>query len=441
MPPRKTRTSGAPSLADGFSLPEGDSAGTAPLLPGYKELDIVTTIGTTTSPRVPGVQDTTPAVAQVTPQPSPMKDTRKPPPAPAKPKPKSYIYYHLHGGHKDEFFDSVQAANAWKRDFGEMIEDTKTFSSAAAFQRHCTKRAKLAKPDSKADENKNNPSGAPSSDLAQQILGEMADCKPVDRWEAMYHTTPHSKMACLVLRARTQWVNDFWAFKPAQVADVVQKYAKVCPSHNRMTNEALLNMTYGRAVDPTAHDKNTPMIIEYPSRDNKQKINKIDVFIAYTWIEIPFATFTNATDEAEWLTQQCTNYVNELKRIMCTQVFQEVLRGVSTSTNFIDRIYDLKQKSNLPSFCTKAVIRVKHCEFLTDHFVRSVAAQIVSHHYKHRNSTRKYPEPFDLYAGVNDADVAAALPEEQDTAARDNAQLVANMLQADSSVAAQTTTP
>jgi hypothetical protein len=310
-------------------------------------------------------------------------------PGPPKSPGESFISYELAGNKADQNFRTLREAMEFKRDFGDLITKTHKFSSFLCFENHCKRRsnsAGVATPTRKG-------TAAASGDTdnaAERIAALMLDERPVDTILGCHKTTPTSAIACIFMRFQTQWGSDFWGFKPKEMTMVLNKYSTIQPSSDMTVQEALQNLTYGKARDPDSTNASTPLVVHY-TPPGKKDVILIDVYVAYTFITIPHATINTAPEEQAWLSDMTEKFLLEVKTIMSTPVFRSVLER-TTHENFFSKLFAAERKSNLPKFLSSSTIRAKACAHYTDHVVQEESNTIVDRMFGSRLGQRKYPD-------------------------------------------------
>lgn len=316
----------------------------------------------------------------------------KPPPPDSKEKKATPGFYsfELIADKGDKHFKNSKEALAFKQDYPEMIVKEHKFTSFLRFTNHikrCSARtvvtpAAIRRTAMAVDEQDDEASNRIAALLSQQ--------RPVDHIIMKYKTNSTCTMVYGTINFITMWMSLFWGFKAAQVAPVLQSYSSIIPHPDMFIQEALQNMSFGKARDTDSTDRSQPKVINY-TPPGKKDVILIDVYAMYTFFKIPFTTINTSAEEAVWLKDKCEKLLEEIRRIMQTPIFKNVLSKMG-NTLFFEKLFDPKRKSNLLKFLNGCIIRVEECEVFTDDVVQDVSNKMVTGMYEASLPTRKYPE-------------------------------------------------
>jgi len=305
----------------------------------------------------------------------------------------AYYSYELTGDKPDVNFTTMKQALEFKQDFGGHIKKEHKFSSLARYNNHVSRRAmanSVATPQKNVRAGYSNENDQNDNAAAEAIAALLVDSRPVDCMEGYFKTTPSSKIMCVVIRMKTQWKSEFWGWKPNSMAYVLNKYSTITPCNNASVQEAFQNLTYGKARDTDASNANTSLVVHY-TPPGKKDVILIDVYVAYTFVTIPYEKIASAQEEISWMKDITGTILTEMRRIMSSPIFKSVLER-TTHESFFHKLYAPDRKSNLPKFLNSCVTRPDLCIHYTDHVVQDVANSISDRMFESRLEQRKYPD-------------------------------------------------
>ena len=333
-------------------------------------------------------------------KPAAIKNRKK---APATGSSGSFFSFELTGDKPDVNFNDLRGALEFKQDFPTLIKKEHKFKTLVRFNNHVARRsaANSLKTPPRSTTAFSTATGTNENKTADAIAALLADSRPVDALAGHFKTTPSSKIMAILIRCTTQWNSDFWGFKPNSMASVLNKFSTIAPSVNVSVQEALQNLTYGKARDPDSSSPSTSLVVHY-TPPGKKDVILIDVYVAYTYVTIPYETISSVKEETTWMSDTTTNVMQEIKTIMSSDIFKSVLEK-TTHESFFHKLYAPERKSNLPKFLNSCVVRSLPCLHYTDHVVQDVSNMISDKMFECRLQNRKYPDAtlqadFDLLA-------------------------------------------
>ena len=359
----------------------------AGVMEAVEDISSLLGLANSSQPRNPGIQVEPVNTMQLILEEAGMKP---PPQQPKKPTPNCFYSFELIGDKGDKHFKESRDALTFKQDFPDMILKEHKFTTFLRFTNHikrCNARAAVAptvarRTAAQVDE--------VNDDASNRIAALLAEQRPVDHLMMKYKTNSTCTTVYGTLTAMTMWQTAFWGFKPAQLAPVLKTYSTVIPHPDMHIQEALQNMSFGKARDTDSADRNLAKVVNY-TPPGKKDVIVIEVFTMYTWFTIPYATMNTTTEEGIWIQGKCERLVEEIRRIMQTSVFKTVLSKMG-NTLFFEKLFDPKRKSNLPKFLSGCSVRVEECEVFTDEVIQEVSNKMVMGMYETSLPMRKYPE-------------------------------------------------
>lgn len=311
------------------------------------------------------------------------------------------VFYSFELGDKgDKHFVNTRQALDFKRDFGDLITKEHKFSSLLRYSNHvkrCKGRTVIAPAavmqSTRAEDQRDEA-------LSNQIAELLSQSRPVDVMKLGYRTNNMTSIVVATIAAKTQWGGHFWGFKPATFAPVLVSYSSIVPSNDMYIQEALQNMTFGKARDEDSPDRNQAKVVNY-TPPGKKDVILIDVYVMYTMFTIPHNTMNTAAEEGVWIKDMGEKLLREIRSIMQTPIFKNVLARMGQA-QFIEKLFDNRRKSNLLKYLSGCVLQVNEVPNFTDEVIQEVSNKMVMAMYDASLQMRKYPEE-NLDAALGDS--------------------------------------
>jgi hypothetical protein len=177
------------------------------------------------------------------------------------------------------------------------------------------------------------------------------------------------------------------------MTNIIVEYFSIHPVKDDAVHRALIqlhNVDFPNPDDPTGETQKFVRL-------NLPKDKKVDIpiFVMGTYIKIPTTDkIQSSEDEDAWITTKATSLFHELKMVMQTETFKEVMNSVNPS--YAQKIFNTSRSSNLFTFLKRAVIRIEKVQHLTGLLTRACRDDVTNHLWSSRLSHTKYvPERSD----------------------------------------------
>ena len=311
---------------------------------------------------------------------------------PKKPKVNKYFYFKMAAGMEDAFVEGIQAANLHREEYGGLVEDERGFPYKKEFTAFKKQLQNPPTNGAAASVTSNSPSNA--SAIARAVLARMRNDTACDRFHGYFKTTSNSTLAVLVIRAINQYDTDTWTFRPQFLAEIFRNLAEVDPVTDILVHEAMTNFSYGKASNPDNADKNVVLTTEFTPKDDDKKTIVLDIYRSYTYFTIPVDNLHSAQEETKWLETATLRILRGIQTRMSSPAFKETLEclAVNRQKDYIKKLYNPANKTNLPKFLASAVLRADPARALTDHVIQSVSNEMMTRLYEKRLQQPKYME-------------------------------------------------
>lgn len=176
------------------------------------------------------------------------------------------------------------------------------------------------------------------------------------------------------------------------MTNIILEYFSLNPVQDDAVQQALVqlhNVDFPNPDDPNGETQKF-VHLDLP----KDKTVDIPIFVMGTYFKIPVDTIQSSEAENAWITAKATNLFHELKMVMQTDTFADVMNSLNPS--YAQKIFNTTRSSNLFNFLKRAVIRIKKVQHLTGLLTRSCRDDVTNHLWGTRHSHTKYePEPSD----------------------------------------------
>ena len=278
--------------------------------------------------------------------------------------------------------DGMRAANAFERDYNDIIKTKKDWTSKNARNKCITNHKQSTLP-----------TAGPNTQLetrATLIMNNVTrdNIETSNRLEGHWKTTSNSTTAVVAWRCRTPCPDDFWCFKAEWMTDILVRMADDQECTDPLTKACLKSLTHGCASDPNNHDKTVKHIVECD--DSHGTHRKCEALVPHGFITIPVDSLESPMREDEWLSATTQKIMNYLLAVFRGELFQTCVKKMPTREKFAEIIFNESKKSNWIKYYASAIVRAKSLDSLTHIFIQQEANRITDVLYASRLAHPKY---------------------------------------------------
>ena len=212
-----------------------------------------------------------------------------------------------------------------------------------------------------------------------------------DRLEAWYKSTEKSTKFFVIIRFVDPSDCDNTAILPEIHADLLCSFAHLYRVDDDAVQEALLNMRFGVASDPTCPRKNKPLRVKVPTSSSTYVDHEVKR--CYTSITIPFKTLASMPDESAWIEGTLQRVLNGIRVVLASRPYRNLLEGtagMSGNGEYAKRLYHPRAVPNFPKFLRKAIVTIGNAELLTEYLIEAECDHIAALLEKAELPTKKY---------------------------------------------------
>jgi hypothetical protein len=220
----------------------------------------------------------------------------------------------------------------------------------------------------------------------------------------MYKTNSRATMAAVIIAFRNENGQHQWFCKPDIFAVTMSSYVTHVPQDSEFIQKALQRISYMRRRDTEKGPEHVKQMEWKPPNGGATKW--YDQYIAFTYVDIPFADLHSDEEEEHYLLDNLTILGNTIKKIMQGALFLDAYKNTLKSASMWNAMTQPKSGKNIIEYINDCKIKPMKCENINTYAVLQDTKDVMTFLFNTRHTQRKYSREEKTDKNTNESDSA-----------------------------------